>query len=52
MTEELLESPHCLDESRDPAVVELIRVDLGGKSDHVARKCHADIQLRRQQSPV
>ena len=48
LTEELLESPHCLDESRDPPVIELIRVDLGGKSDHVARKCDADIQARRQ----
>ena len=47
LTDEFAESPHCLDESRDPPVVELIRVDLGGKSDHVARKCDADIQARR-----
>ena len=37
LTDEFAESPHCLDESRDPPVVELIRVDLGGKSDHVAQ---------------
>lgn len=48
LTEELLDNPHCLDQSRDPPMVELIRVDLGGKSDHVARKCDADIQARRQ----
>lgn len=44
---QLLDFPHCLDESDDRPVLELIRVDLGGKADHVARKCDADIQVRR-----
>ena len=47
---ETLDSPHCLDESRGHPVLELIRVDLGGKPDHVARKCDADIQVRRRAS--
>lgn len=44
---QLLDWPHCLDESSQPPILELIRVDLGGKPDHVARKCHADIRTRR-----
>lgn len=48
MTSALANLPHCLDETAagDPCL-ELIRVDLGGKPDHVARKCHADIGRRR-----
>ena len=45
---ELLGFPHCLDESGDWPVVELIRVDLGGKPDHLARKCDSDVQVRRR----
>jgi hypothetical protein len=41
------DAPYCLDTSQEPPVLELIRVDLGGKADHVARKCDADIQVRR-----
>lgn len=37
---------HCLDEQED--VLELLRVDLGGPPDHVARKCVADINTRRR----
>jgi hypothetical protein len=40
------ESPICVDEAGQQRVFELFRVDLGGKPDHVARKCHADIQRR------
>ena len=35
-----------MDPSRTPPTVELLRVDLGGKPDHIARKCAANIQLR------
>lgn len=42
-----LASPYCLDCTRSPDILELLRVDLGGKSDHVARKCASDIQQRR-----
>ena len=42
----LLDAPHCLNESGSSPVLELIRVDLGGKPDHVARKCAADIRVR------
>lgn len=48
--ERLLEAPHCLHQSVEPPLLELIRVDLGGKPDHVARKCDADIQARRRHS--
>jgi hypothetical protein len=43
----LREFPYCLDRDMDPPALELVRVDLGGKPDHVARKCHADLQHRR-----
>lgn len=36
----------CLDETATPPRLELIRVDLGGRPDHVARKCLADIRAR------
>lgn len=37
---------HCYDEHED--VLELLRIDLGGPPDHVARKCVADINARRR----
>lgn len=36
-------APHCIDQSN---VLELVRVDLGGPADHVARKCAADLAER------
>ncbi len=36
---------HCREHGTD--ILELIRVDLGGAVDHVARKCAADINARR-----
>ncbi len=39
-------SPHCLDQGNQ--VIELVRVDLGGPADHVARKTKRDIRSRRQ----
>ena len=38
-------APHCIDQSN---VLELVRVDLGGPADHVARKCAADLNERIQ----
>lgn len=46
MDERLLALPHCLDESGTSPILELVRIDLGGRPDHVARKCVFDIQLR------
>ena len=40
----LSSAPHCYDGEK--AVLELIRVDLGGSADHVARKCVADLRER------
>ena len=42
----LAEAPHCADASR--GILELVRVDLGGPADHVARKCAADVNERRR----
>lgn len=42
----LADAPHCADEQHD--VLELVRVDLGGPADHVARKCFADLNQRRR----
>lgn len=39
----LADTPHCVDQAD---VLELVRVDLGGPVDHVARKCVADITER------
>jgi hypothetical protein len=39
----LANAPHCLDQD---GVLELVRVDLGGPADHVARKCAADLAKR------
>ena len=41
-----LDAPHCLNESNRRSVLELIRVDLGGTADHVARKCTTDLAQR------
>jgi hypothetical protein len=41
----LAEAPHTTDQA---GVLELLRVDLGGPADHVARKCRADITVRRR----
>lgn len=45
---QIVDAPHCADESTGDTVLELIRVDLGGKPDHVARKCRDDIDSRRR----
>lgn len=42
----LAKAPHCLDVPNH--VLELVRVDLGGPADHVARKCAADLTRRRR----
>lgn len=48
MTPALAALPHCLDQSQAASpCLELVRVDLGGKADHVARKCRADIGCRQ-----
>ncbi len=39
----LASAPHCVDQVK---VLELVRVDLGGPADHVARKCAADVTRR------
>ncbi len=38
--------PHCLRRSAERSITELIRVDLGGPADHIARKCKIDINAR------
>ena len=43
----LAEFPYCFDEVLELPLLELIRVDLGGKPDYIARKCDADFQARR-----
>jgi hypothetical protein len=43
LPEALIKAPHCMDASQ---TLELIRVDLGGPADHVARKCAIDISKR------
>ncbi len=42
---------HCVRTTDTADVLELVRVDLGGPADHVARKCVADFATRNQ-SPV
>ena len=42
----MAKAPHCWDEQH--AVLELVRVDLGGPADHVARKCLADLNERHR----
>ena len=39
----IIEQAYCLDAA---GVLELVRVDLGGAPDHIARKCRADMQSR------
>ncbi len=46
LSQALATAIHCLDESQ--ATLELLRIDLGGPPDHVARKCIADINARRR----
>lgn len=40
-------APHCVRSCESQKVLELLRIDLGGPADHVARKCRADIRVRR-----
>ena len=40
--------PHCRTPALSPVVLELLRVDLGGKPDHVIRKCSRDIDARME----
>lgn len=42
----LAEAPHCTDLKQNS--LELVRVDLGGSADHVARKCTADLREREK----
>lgn len=46
LPDKLAAAIHCYDEHED--VLELLRIDLGGPPDHVARKCMADINARRR----
>ena len=39
---------HCVRATDRTHVLELVRVDLGGPADHVARKCVADFETRSQ----
>ncbi len=41
----LATAPHAFDEALQ--TLELLRIDLGGPADHVARKCASDIDARR-----
>lgn len=41
-------APHCLRHRAEGSVLELVRVDLGGPADHIARKCRRDIGLRQR----
>jgi hypothetical protein len=43
---EWLGAPHCIRRSSKRSITELIRVDLGGPADHIARKCQAEINAR------
>lgn len=43
---QLARAPHCLDSNAE--VIELVRVDLGGPADHVARRAVRDVTLRRR----
>lgn len=42
----LAAAPHCIDSGEQ--VIELIRVDLGGPADHVARRAVRDVNCRRR----
>ena len=39
-------APHCRRHVDGKPLLELLRIDLGGPADHVARKCRSDIELR------
>ena len=41
---------HCHRETTDGWCLELLRVDLGGSADHVARKCKGDLESRLTQA--
>jgi hypothetical protein len=41
-------APHCRRDADEKTTLELIRVDLGGPPDHIARKCRRDVGLRRE----
>src|SRR5690606_24238491 len=43
----LLDAPSAPDEHSAASVLALIRIDLGGRADHVARKCAADLRFRQ-----
>lgn len=45
------EAAHVLRVAGRDAVMELLRVDLGGSADHVARKCFADAMSRWRSEP-
>ena len=48
MSRTLASLPHCLDQTTaETPCLELLRTDLGGKPDHVARKCENDVRRRR-----
>jgi hypothetical protein len=44
LTATLANAPHCRDDQ--DGILELVRVDLGGPADHVARKCTTDMNKR------
>jgi hypothetical protein len=46
--EEWFHAPHCKRGSEEKQTLELVRVDLGGPADHIARKCRRDIGLRHK----
>jgi len=41
-----LQSTHAIRTSSEKSIIELIRVDLGGPADHIARKCKSEIYAR------
>jgi hypothetical protein len=41
-------APHCERLGGETSTLELLRVDLGGPADHIARKCRKDITLRQR----
>lgn len=45
---EWMQAPHCQREVDGKLVLELIRVDLGGPADLIARKCRKDVEARRK----
>lgn len=45
---EWMQASHCQREVDSKLVLELIRVDLGGPADLIARKCRKDVEARRK----